>query len=102
MAATLLLAFTIGVTPKLYFHELFANHTDYSCFDNQPEKVQLATYKFNCGFVNMEGTSPFLEAQQILSAPIQVFDQSYSFIHMNNWIELRSDHTHYRGPPVSA
>lgn len=103
LAVTLLLAFTIGVTPKFYFHELFANHTDYSCINNHSGKTQLTTYQFNCGFVNMEGISPFLEVQQIFSEPVaQAFDKSYPFIHLNNWIELRSNHTQHRGPPVLA
>lgn len=99
LAIALLLAFTIGVTPKLYFHDLFLNHADYSCADNHSGKTQLNTYKFNCGFVNIEGTSPFLEAPQNWPGIPQVFIQCYSDNLTNNWIQVRFNATQHRGPP---
>jgi hypothetical protein len=100
LAIALLLAFTIGVTPKVYFHELFSNHTDYSCAKNDAGKTQFNSYKFNCGFVNIEGVSPFLEAKQTDPGSADIFLQCYPDIPINEWVQLRPERTQHRGPPA--
>jgi len=99
LAVALLLAFVIGATPKLYFHELFANHTDYSCYDHHTGKVQLTTYKFNCGFVNFEGLSPFVEPKESHSVHPGIF-QCYTEVPATDGVQLQPEHTQHRGPPA--
>jgi len=100
LAVALLLAFAIGVTPKLYVHELFANHTDYTCVDHYSGKTQFSNYKFNCGFVNMEGVSPFLEAKQTYTVSPDIFLQCYPNIPISDWVQLQPERTQHRGPPA--
>lgn len=102
LAVALLLAFTAGVTPKLYFHELFSNHTDYSCLNKHTGEARFTTYKFNCGFVNIEGVSPFLEAKQTDSARSDIFPKSYPDTSIDEWVQLQPERTQHRGPPASA
>ncbi|WP_114792850.1 hypothetical protein U0035_04025 [Niabella yanshanensis] len=100
LAVALLLAFATGVTPKLYFHELFTNHTDYSCLNHHTGKVQLTTYKFNCGFVNVEVLSPFLEPRESYSVSPDIFLPCYIEIPVTDWVQLQPEHKQHRGPPA--
>lgn len=94
----LLVVFTIGVTPKKYLHDLFSQHTDCTIKQNS-EQQQLNNYKFNCGFVNVIATSPFIETADIFQNNLRI----YSFNYLKDFISpLNTFHFNcfeHRGPP---
>jgi len=70
-AAIILLVFTISVTPKKYFHDLFSTHTDYAFKHTTLGEKEFNAYKFNCGLENTIAVSPFLAEEPVaLTIPL--------------------------------
>ncbi|MFV0604598.1 MAG: hypothetical protein ACK5NK_02040 [Niabella sp.] len=52
IAWVLLLVFTTGALPKIFFHDIIAHHDDVLYKDSPSGKKHLVNYTYNCGFVN--------------------------------------------------
>ncbi|HMR84657.1 MAG TPA: hypothetical protein PKE30_16045 [Niabella sp.] len=72
-AAILLLIFTISVTPKKYFHDLFSAHTDYAFQHTSSGEKEINAYKFNCGLVNTIAVPPFIAEETVADTPLLFF-----------------------------
>ncbi|WP_460686901.1 hypothetical protein [Niabella aquatica] len=72
-AVVLLLIFTISITPKKYFHDLFSTHTDYAFKHTDSGKKEFNAYKFNCGLVNTIAVSPFLAEEAVATILLLFF-----------------------------
>ncbi len=72
-AAILLLVFTISVTPKKYFHDLFSTHTDYAFQHTTSGKKEFNAYKFNCGLVNTIAVPPFIAEEPVTATSLLFF-----------------------------
>lgn len=60
LAGLLLLLFVFSITPKKYWHDLVANHTDYYGF-YQGSELAVQKAGINCGCEDLVVTTPFLE-----------------------------------------
>lgn len=60
-AALLLLVFTVGITPRLFLHTLFANHKDSRCeaVSHYGNPQHLSKTKLSCDCENIVAESPF-------------------------------------------
>lgn len=106
LAILVLLVFTISATPKKYFHDLFSRHTDVSnervsTSVETSEQTEIGHYKFNCGFVNIVATAPFLNTETF---SVGYFRNWYPAVHETCDYFLPSQvftcFTH-RGPPCA-
>jgi len=95
----MLLVFSVSITPKIYFHDLFTKHTD-TCIANVPGPVKFTAYKFNCGFVDIIGLTPFLAFETFLSVSLPIFSERYTEELFTNLLRPATDNTQRRGPPV--
>jgi len=99
IALLLLLAFTISIAPKTYFHDLVADHKDFSECHQLHHSTVLHHQGFNCHFDDLVVSAPFLlQAEPQLNAAEVCFDITqtsfYSF-HLSS----SSHHKETRGPP---
>ncbi|MCD2422316.1 hypothetical protein LQ567_06045 [Niabella pedocola] len=96
----LLVIFTISITPKIYLHDAFSHHQDqqFSRTGNQEQTIR--TFEYSCGFINIEGTTPFLEATVPVLAIAPVPENGYPVEPTAGICYRFSAQTTLRGPPA--
>lgn len=100
LGSFLLLIFLTGITPKRYWHDLLADHTDVLASVNQSDQLQINQAGFNCDCNTLVATSPFTETVETrLENPLPVHQQ-YHLVSVSQL--YHSDLTYYslRGPPA--
>ena len=82
LAFVMLLIFIFSITPKKYFHDLVADHTDYYAFVQGDETV-VSKAGFNCHCENPVVSTPFIESsiEQARDSEIQYQEFSYNLYH---------------------
>ncbi|SDD47891.1 hypothetical protein [Niabella drilacis] len=77
MGWIMLVVFTIGVTPRIYLHDAFTHHKDQLFSGVGTHQKSIGTFEYSCGFINIETTVPFLEAdpfpEPVAPAPVNEF-----------------------------
>ncbi|OJU22538.1 MAG: hypothetical protein BGN92_14900 [Sphingobacteriales bacterium 41-5] len=101
IAIVTLVVFTISITPKKYFHDIFFHHTDELFVQSQTGERQVHSYQYNCGFVNIIALTPFLSGSIFVEVLVPVFfttnyKKVYGF-YRQNFFYLFS----LRGPPFA-
>ena len=99
IAVLLLLLFAVSIAPKAYFHDLVADHKDFSACNQFHKSTVLHTQGYNCHFDDLVATGPFV----LLTDPIAVlakyyfFDKQESFYisHLESFFQQKES----RGPP---
>jgi len=101
IAAILLITFSISSAPKLYFHEVFADHIDQpSCTDPVNTPVHLHQQTINCHFDDLVVSTPFFLSNGNISVqPVQL-NNSIGSEYLPSSIPLISLCKESRGPPV--
>src|SRR5687768_10253481 len=69
----MLILFTFSITPKLFLHDLFTNHTDTVYKKTVDDKAQVSKSGFTCDCNDLVATSPFTEHKNAIELPI-LFD----------------------------
>ncbi len=100
MGWVLLVIFMISITPKIYLHDAFAHHKDQQFSSTgKPEKT-IRTFEYNCGFVTIDGFTPFLEAEVFTGAITAAPESIYPVKPVAGLRYRFSAQTTLRGPPA--
>ncbi|MBZ4192347.1 hypothetical protein [Niabella beijingensis] len=93
----LLVVFTTGVTPKIYLHDALGHHRDqrFSTGDQQT----IRAFEYSCGFVNVESTSPFIEAAPLVLRSTAIQREQLPVARILDLPRQLFAHTALRGPP---
>jgi len=97
----LLLIFLTGITPKRYWHDVFANHRDLASVV-QTEDLQLSKAGFNCDWNSLVATSPFTETEEIIfPKPLLVYARHF-LLPADRFYQPHLTYRSLRGPPAIA
>ena len=96
----LLVLFTLSITPKLYLHAIFADHTDI-VLKKTDGKTQVSKNGFTCDRNNQVATSPFIEHADALDIGILHVYQSFIPHFPSKVIANTQFYFELRGPPAS-
>lgn len=99
-ALLLLFAFTLGITPKLYLHDILAGHTDTPVEVNYEGHERVSQSGFHCDVNNLVATSPFTdEANEVaLICPAEYY--SFQTELSSLFIKATYSFIESRGPPA--
>lgn len=102
LALMLLLIFTISTTPRRYWHDLFAGHTDTTVCDTPADgKQHLRDAGFQCDCNKLVATSPFTEQDEIVVASLPRLFYTPQQTSLSSVLLAVAEHVHaLRGPPV--
>ena len=100
-AGFLLILFAFSSTPKIYFHDVIANHKDLNPACNHPQvKACIHEQGYNCEVKDLVVTTPYL----ILSVSgILSIHYNYQEFNIGNFYCSTQDcfiHKESRGPPI--
>jgi hypothetical protein len=99
-AFAMLMLFTLSITPKLYLHAIFADHTD-TVFKKQNDgKPQVSKSGFACDCNNQVATSPFTEHDGANITGILPVYQSFIPYFPSQIIASTKFYFELRGPPA--
>lgn len=97
----MLLIFSLSITPKLFLHNIFANHKDtlYYLTGNDPKNFQLNKVGINCQCINLVAEAPFINYDD----PIQIIAPDF-FSEKKpgfclSFYDARHFFSAFRGPP---
>jgi len=101
-AFCLLVLFTISVTPKIYFHDVIANHKDVVSLCHHPQKVKACLHpkSFNCQLDDLVITAPYLILPIVHSLSVHSHFQSFSSAYSSSFTKHYLIHKESRGPPL--
>jgi hypothetical protein len=100
-AFLLLLVFFISIAPKAYFHELVADHKDFSdCYQLHHSTV-LHQQGINCHFDDLVVSSSFLSVMEQPFAVVHFYFEKKRFVSNSFYLSSFSQHKENRGPPVA-
>jgi len=102
LALMLLLIFTISTTPRRYWHDIFAGHTDTAVCDVPLDgKHHLRDAGIQCDCNKLVATSPFTEQDEIA---VTVVPRSFYTLQQTDWTSViltAVNRVHaQRGPPA--
>lgn len=100
IAALLLLIFSISAAPKAYFHDLIADHKDYSNCNDFHKNSVLHKEGYNCHFDDLVASSPFIVQAEKTAVPVIVYFNKHSislYCHTPQAFVSKLDN---RGPPA--
>jgi hypothetical protein len=96
----MLILFTLSITPKLYLHAVFADHTDLVCKKTDNGKTQVSKNGFACDCNNQVATSPFTEHDDAPKIGTVTVYQSFVVNFTSQIISTTRFYSALRGPPV--
>ncbi|MGJ7029844.1 hypothetical protein [Niabella hirudinis] len=100
VAWVMLVVFTISITPRIYLHDVFTHHKDQLFNAHTTAQKSIGAFEYSCGFINIESTSPFLEAGPFIGPAAPAFLQECFVQRTVNPFFRPSAHTALRGPPA--
>jgi hypothetical protein len=99
VALAMLMVFTFGITPRLYWHDLFANHTHLAPRIDDDGKANVQKSGFQCDCHSLVATSTFTDETDRISIDeircYSPFISSFVSFRFSNHLQ----HTDSRGPP---
>lgn len=95
----MLLLFTLSITPKLYLHAIFADHTDI-VYKKSDGKTQVSKNGFTCDRNNQVATSPFTEHADAPETGVVSVYQSFISHFPSQIIANTQFYFELRGPPA--
>lgn len=99
-AFVMLVLFTLSITPKLYLHAVFADHTDIVFKKADNGKTQVGKNGFACDCYNQVATSPFTEHAETPEIGILSVYQSFTPHFPSQIIANTQFYFELRGPPA--
>ena len=101
-AGFLLILFAFSITPKIYFHDVIANHKDATppCIHPQKVKACIHEQSYNCETENLVVSTPYLifSVANALSIPYNY--QEFSIGYFSCSTQDCFIHKESRGPPI--
>lgn len=101
IAFFLLLVFFIITAPRIYFHDLVANHKDFSDCHQQHHSAVLHQQGVNCHFDDLVVTSPFVSLIEQPLLPLAIHFKKKLSAFSTLLIASFSQHKENRGPPCA-
>ena len=98
----LLLVFSVSIVPKIYFHDVVANHKDTISVCDHPEKIKACLHQtgYNCHVDELVVNTPYVILSNVAfllaNVPFSEFHSNYSFFIGRNFLL----HKEGRGPPM--
>jgi hypothetical protein len=99
-AFVMLMLFAFSITPKLYLHAIFADHTDTVFKKPADGKTQVSKSGFSCDWSNQVATSPFIEHDDAFEIGILCVYQSFIPHFPPQIIASTPFYFELRGPPA--
>lgn len=97
----MLFIFSLSITPKIFLHDITANHKDETAIIIHDEHDQHVDEKgFSCDTLNLVATSPFEEVQAISLADCAIVYPAYSTEFTSRFYTRTYKLTSLRGPPA--
>jgi hypothetical protein len=101
IAIFLVLVFFMSIAPKAYFHNLAANHKDFSDCHQLHHSTVLHQQGINCHFDDLVVSSPFFSACEFPIVIVHIsFEKRQSAV-PSLCLSSFSQHKENRGPPVA-
>lgn len=101
LALFLLVVFALSATPKIFFHELLANHKDgLVCNKQDKSKPCLHRQAYHCQFDDLVVTAPYLSAVPAISLNNPTFVTQHEACVLPQTIAAPLRHVDSRGPPM--
>jgi hypothetical protein len=97
----LLLVFFVSTAPKTYFHNLVANHKDYSDCTQRHHSAVLHQQGMNCHFDDLVVTSPFVSLIEHPLVSFTIFFEKKLSASSSFLIASFLQHKESRGPPFA-
>ncbi len=100
VAAAMLIVFAFSITPTIFLHNKFANHTDSVKKKSHSNQDQVGKKLFNCHCDNIVAVSPFTDTDHFKVLPVQ---QIFSNIKADKPVHFSSSQPasySLRGPPL--
>lgn len=103
LACGMLLLFMFSITPRVYLHEMFANHQDTAASNSSDEEDQLSSIGFRCDTHDQVAESPFTSHgfQLVIAPPILYPTATTQHLIANLRLKAPVIST-LRGPPAMA
>jgi hypothetical protein len=95
----LMLLFLISIAPKAYFHDLVADHKDFSDCHQVHHSNVLHQQAVNCHFDDVVVSAPFLLQKEQLILPGSFDFEIEQAVFYSSYISLFFQHKESRGPP---
>jgi len=101
IAFSLLVFFTISITPKIYFHDVIANHKDSFASCNHPQKTKACLHQkaFHCQVNDLVVATPYLVFEVPASSLVQRIFIDFNSAYFSSFIQYCFIHKESRGPP---
>jgi hypothetical protein len=99
-AFVMLMLFTLSITPKLYLHAVFADHTDVVYKKANNGETQVSKYGFTCDINNQVATSPFTEHDDAPETGIVTVYRSFTAHVASQIVSTTRFYFQLRGPPA--
>lgn len=102
IAVCLLVLFTAGNIPKIYFHDVIANHRDAIITCDHLLKVKTCIHQkvLNCQAEEPVLKTPYLNVSVVNSSLILFCYQDFHQVYFSSAIQFCFIHKESRGPPV--
>jgi len=100
LGAILLVLFTFSITPKLFWHDLVADHRDtigYHSYNDDQSHITAAG--FNCDCNTLVVTVPFIEQPDPVSTPVTPVPATIPSVIAVQIFSCTHDFFQLRGPP---
>jgi hypothetical protein len=99
VASFLLLLFTISIVPKIYFHNLIADHKDFSTCDEVHKTPVLHVQGYNCHFDDLVVSASYLFQKEEPGLLINIVFEQKQPAFSSACLPSFSQHKENRGPP---
>jgi hypothetical protein len=99
IAGFLLMLFTISIAPKIYFHNLVADHKDVAGCGQLHKTAVLHLQGFNCHFDDLVVTAPYLSQTEEPVLLVHLVFEKKQPVFSSVFLSSFSQHKENRGPP---
>ncbi len=102
LAFCLLILFVFSTTPKIYFHDVIANHKDVNVSCIHPEKVKACIHQqgYNCHVEDLVVTTPYLILPAENTLLIHCYYPGFNPAYYSSPTQDCFIHKESRGPPM--
>lgn len=98
----MLTVFTVSLTPKQYLHDAFTHrHTDKLYDVSHSKEKKITNHQYNCGFINIEATSPFVVSSLNVNPNKTRFECAFIEKLPDPYKSPTTVYTALRGPPAA-
>lgn len=102
LAFGLLLIFVLSITPKLYLHDICADHTDFYGYTSNSDDTVISKAGFNCECQDLVVTTPFIQSHFSAEFTLPPADAGFITASYQQFILTTQYTKDLRGPPGIA